>query len=56
MGGRKSTGYVMTVAGAGSPVDTGDAVRPTNGDILVVAATGKVYDATVHLGAACGAA
>ncbi len=52
----RGTGYVMTVAGAGSPIDTGDAVRPRNGDILVAAATGKVYDATVHLDAACGAA
>jgi hypothetical protein len=52
----RGTGYVMTVAGAGSPIDTGDAVRPRNGDVLVAAVTGKVYDATVHLGAACGAA
>lgn len=52
----RSTDYVMTVAGPGSPVDTGDTVRPMNGDILVQAtATGKVYDATVNLGTACGA-
>ena len=51
-----STDYVMTVAGAGSPIDTGDALRPKNGDILVAASSGKVYDATAHLGAACGAA
>jgi hypothetical protein len=51
----KSTGYVMTVAGVGSPTDTGDAVRPMDGDILVDTAMGKVYDATVHLSAACAA-
>jgi hypothetical protein len=52
----RSTGYVMTVAGAGSATDTGDAVRPTDGDILVDTASGKVFDATVHLSAACAAA
>jgi hypothetical protein len=52
----RSTGYVMTVAGARSPIDTGDAVRPMDGDILVDTTMGKVYDATLHLGAACAAA
>jgi hypothetical protein len=51
----RSSDYVMTIAGNGSPIDTGDAVRPKSGDILVATASGKVYDATVHLATACGA-
>jgi hypothetical protein len=52
----KSTDYEMVLAGAGSAIDSGDAVRPASGDVLVIAASGKVYDATVHPSAACAAA
>jgi hypothetical protein len=51
-----SSAYVITIAGAGAPKDTGDAVTPTNGDVLVISVSKRlVYDATAHVGAACAA-
>jgi hypothetical protein len=48
--------YVITVAGAGAPKDTGDSVTPANGDVLVISVSKRlVYDATASVGAACGA-
>lgn len=52
----RSSSFAISVAGAGATADNGDAVRPSNGDVLVTTLTkGLVYDATVHVGAACGA-
>ncbi len=48
-----SPNYVMDVAGVDFPVDTGDRLRPKNGDVLVISQTHRVYDATVNLFAAC---
>ena len=48
-----SPNYVMGVAGVDFPVDTGDRLRPKNGDVLVISQTHKVYDATVNLFSAC---
>jgi hypothetical protein len=49
--------YAFNVAGALSPVDTGDLIVPQSGDVLVtVRSTNKVFDATAHPGAGCAAA
>jgi hypothetical protein len=52
----KSPVYAISIAGAGAALDTGDAVVPSNGDVLVtVLAKHLVYDATTHVAVACGA-
>jgi hypothetical protein len=53
----RTAGYRFSVAGAGAGADTGDRLVPHSGDVLVVVTPrGLVYDATVHVGAACAAA
>ena len=50
----RSQDYAISVAGVGTPADSGDALTPRSGDVLVtVLAKGLVYDATSHLGTAC---
>jgi hypothetical protein len=49
--------YLIGVAGSGLSRDSGDAIVPANGDVLVtVVATNKAYDTTVHPGSGCGLA
>jgi hypothetical protein len=52
----RSPVYAIRVAGVGAAEDTGDAVVPGNGDVLVIVlASHLVYDATTHVAVACAA-
>ena len=52
-----STSYSISVAGSAAAADTGDAVTPSNGDVVVtVTSSGNTYDATQNPGGACNTA
>jgi len=53
----RSPDYTISVAGAGARADSGDAVVPQNGDVLVTIVSGnKVFDASDHVATACATA
>jgi hypothetical protein len=48
--------YTITAAGSGAPRDTGDGLRPVNGDVVLrVRATNLTYDATLRPSRTCAA-